>query len=1209
MRKITLLLVVTFCYNLSIGQTNKEKVLWLSTGKVYPDANFENGIFSEPKPAEVFNGVYYRYIEFNQLPSDDQKKQLERLGVRLMQYLPENTYMAALQPSVNQNMLAGFGIRSVLTIKPEYKLLNELQIALQEKNFPGYAVKGNQIGIGFTYYPNQSHEAIRAWLKSNGYEISYEDRFTNWFVVWVNKNAILNFVNQPFVCSAELTDDTPQPENLVGRTSHRSNAISTSYSGGRKYNGNGVKVMLQDDGIIGPHIDYTGRLPMQFLTSNSGDHGDHCAGIIMGAGNRNPTTRGMAWGADIYVYAASPSYQGFDSINTHYGNYGIRIISTSYSDGCNAGYTTRARQLDVQNMNMPQLIHVFSAGNNGTGDCAYGAGAGWGNVTGGHKHSKNSIAVANLDYLDGLNSSSSRGPAHDGRLKPEISAVGTNVNSTTNPDNYVLKTGTSMSCPGIAGIFAQLYEAYATLNGNATPQSALIKAIIMNSADDLGNAGPDFRFGYGRVNALNAVKVLETNQYLTGSISNGGLNTHTIAIPAGVRQVKVMTYWHDQPAAVSAAVALVNNINTSLTTPAATTVNPLVLDFTPNATNLNALATQGTDVRNNHEQVVINNPSAGNYVLRVSGASIPSGPQNYVVTWMFYMDGYTITYPMGGEGFVPGETETIRWDAFETTGSQTLEYTTNNGATWNLLSNAIPGGQRYFNWTVPSGTISGQCKVRITRGAFTDESDAGFSIIPLPTNISVNWACPDSVRLTWTAVPGATAYDVFKLGNKYMDSVGTATTNFFVIPNVLSTQTQWFSVRARGASSAVGRRANAIQKLPGTFNCPITNDAACNNLISPSGTLPSCQNISAIPVSIVLANAGINTLSNVPVFYRVNNGPVVSELHTGVIAPSATVAYNFTTTAAFGGPATYTIKAWAKYVTDPNATNDTSFSVISVINGINAGLPLTENFESFALCSTSNSCATVCSLGNGFVNENNVTADQHDWRVSEGSTPSANTGPDLDYTPGTTTGNYVYLEASQPCVNIRANLLSPCMDLATINNPMLTFAYHMYGANMGSITLDVLANGVWYNNVWSMSGDKGNAWFVAAVNLAQWATQKVNFRWRGVTGGDFASDMALDAISVQTNVGLTEHSIAKGVTVFPNPGNGLYNLQVSDLQNEVVSYVVTDLNGKQVHSSVYPKQSGELSTQVNLEELANGFYTLSVKRGDEAIIHIKLCKY
>ncbi len=820
MKKIILLAAALQIQLICSAQQQKTNYdLLLSSGTVVTEANFEI-IKGQPiAAAEVFNGHYYRYIQFNTLPSTEQKMQLAAQGIDLLMYLPTNTYMASIKEATSLNVLSALDIRSVFSIQPEYKLLNELSIALNEKNFPGYAVKGNDIGISFTSYNNIPFEIMKSHLQSKGYKITFEDKSMHWFVVWVNKNEILDFVNQPFVCSAELVDDVPQPENNVERTDHRSNTIATDYSGGRKYNGAGSKVMLQDDGIIGPHIDYKGRLPMQFMTNNIGDHGDHCAGIIFGGGNRNPLTRGMAWGAELYAYNASPNYQGFDSITTHYGTLGIRIISTSYSDGCNAGYTIRAQKLDIQNLTMPQLIHVFSAGNNGTSDCGYGAGTSWGNVTGGHKHSKNSIAVANLDYLDVRNSSSSRGPAHDGRLKPEVSAVGTNVYSTSNPDTYVNKTGTSMSCPAISGIFAQLYDAYRTLNSNVNPPSALMKAIVMNTADDLGNAGPDYGYGYGRVNALKAVKTIEAVNYLNGTISNAGTNLHNIVVPAGVRKMKVMTYWHDYQAAVSAAVALVNNLNTTVTDPSFNVFNPLILDYTPNATNLNTPAVAGIDIRNNHEQVTINNPPAGNYVLTVNGASVPMGPQSYYVTWIFEMDGYTITYPIGGEGFVPGETETIRWDALETVGTQTLQYTVNNGSTWTNINTAIVGTQRHYNWTVPTA-LSGQCKVRVTRGAFTAKSDTSFSIIPLPTVINVAWACPDSVKLTWNPAAGATSYDVFKLGNVYMDSVGTANTTSIVIPNTLSTQTHWFSVRARGPLSAVGRRANAIQKTPGTFSCP-----------------------------------------------------------------------------------------------------------------------------------------------------------------------------------------------------------------------------------------------------------------------------------------------------------------------------------------------------------------------------------------------------
>lgn len=829
MKKTLLVLVAVFAQLFCVAQNDRKYDILLSSGVVQTETNFNSAKTVQPVAAEIFNGAYYRYIQFNNLPSTEQKEQMKSLGVSLMLYLPSNTFMAAITPGTNLGSLAQFDVRSILTIQPEYKLLKELQVALTEKNFPGFAVKGANVGISFTAYQNIPYETMKQYLIDNNYQITYSDRFTNWFTVWVKKENIIDFVALPFVCSAELMDDVPQPDNNPNRTSHRDNAVSTDYSGGRKYNGAGVSVMLQDDGTIGPHIDYEGRIGGQYITTNFGGHGDHCAGTIMAAGNKDPLARGMAWGSTIHVYEASPSYQGFDSINNDYGKYGIRIISTSYSDGCNAGYTTRAQQLDIQTANMPQLIHVFSAGNSGASNCSYGAGAGWGNVTGGHKHSKNSIAVANMDYLDGINPSSSRGPAHDGRLKPEVSGVGTNVNSTQANNTYVQMTGTSMSCPGVAGTFAQLYHAYKTLNSSTNPPSALMKAIVMNTADDMGTAGPDFTYGYGRINGLKAVETIEQNRYLSGSISNSGTNTHTIVVPAGVRKMKVMTYWHDYRAAVSAAVALVNNINTTVTDPSSTVFNPLVLDHTPSASALAAAATPTIDNRNNHEQVTLAYPAAGNYVLTVNGASIPMGPQTYYVTWIFEMDGYTLTYPIGGEGFVPGTIETVRWNNLETVGSQTLQYSTNNGATWTTITSSLPGTVRNYNWTIPS-VVSGQCLFKVSRGAYSAQSDTSFSIIPLTTSLTVAWACPDSLRLNWIGAAGATSYDIFKLGPMYMDSIGNSTTTSFVVPSAFSTQTYWFSVRARGPLGAVGRRMIAIQKTPGTFACPTSATGIQNHV-------------------------------------------------------------------------------------------------------------------------------------------------------------------------------------------------------------------------------------------------------------------------------------------------------------------------------------------------------------------------------------------
>ena len=46
-----------------------------------------------------------------------------------------------------------------------------------------------------------------------------------------------------------------------------------------------------------------------------------------------------------------------------------------------------------------------------------------------------------------------------------------------------------------------------------------MKGVLLNSADDLGNPGPDFKHGWGEVNAYQAIKILENNQYLNSSIT------------------------------------------------------------------------------------------------------------------------------------------------------------------------------------------------------------------------------------------------------------------------------------------------------------------------------------------------------------------------------------------------------------------------------------------------------------------------------------------------------------------------------------------------------------------------------------------------------------------------------------------------------------------------------------------------------------------
>ncbi len=1180
-----------------------KKILLTTIAIVWCIICLQAQIINIPDSTEVINGRYYSHIRFAELPNFEKQKKLEDAGVKLLFYVSIKTYLASISNGVNGLLDPSFSIEAVSKISAKTKMHSELSDALATDYFPPYTMNtSGEIGITFTYPQDIPHQMVID--KLTDYEVSYQNKNSHRVNIWLPKNKIPDFMSNPFVCFAELIDDRPVAENNRERTNHRANWLAQEFPGGKMYNGTGVNVMLQDGGIVGQHIDFTGRFVQQYIDYSLRlipEHPSMCAGILMGAGNLNPLSRGMGWGSNLFVYGSEYgpySWQGFDSIYTHYYTNGIVISSTSQTDGYNAGYTTLAQTLDQQNNDMPSLIHVFSSGNQGTSDFDYGAGAGWGNITGGHKQSKNSIAVGNVDYTDVINSTSSRGPASDGRLKPELVAVGTNVTSSSLYNTYSTLTGTSMSCPAVAGTLTELYQAYKELNGGINPSSGLMKAIIMNTADDLGNPGPDFTYGYGRINGRRALIPIEQNLFFIDSISNLTTNTHTIIVPLNTGKVKILVYWHDYPSTIGAAVNLVNDVDMHVTDPTSIIYNPWVLDFTPNAINLNSVAVQGNDIRNNHEQVTIDNPVAGNYTVNINGSAIPFGPQKYFLTYCFEpQNELVLTYPNGGEAFGPGYIYNIRWDAIGDTGTFKLEYSTDNGLNWILITNAVAASSRYYDWTTPS-TLSGDYQVRITRGAYTDVSDANFSIFNIPLNIVVDWACPDSLKLSWTATAGATSYDVFKLGNMYMDSIGNVTTNSMVIHSLNNfTNTYWFSVRARGALNAVGLRAIAIKKDPGVF-CPGYSDASVVTINSPTNVFLSCMNSTNVPIVINIHNPGLIMLTNIPVSFSVNGGPAITETFIGILPSFGTTTYTFTAPATISNVGNTTIKAWSSFLGDVFVSNDTN---TLIVNYRTASItpPFMENFELFPLCTPATDCeATVCPLINGFENLLNGQSDDIDWRTFDGSTATLNTGPSLDFNPGTLTGRYLYLESSL-CYGKTAILQVPCVDLISSTRASLNFAYHMNGTGTGSLNVDIYSGGVWINDIFTQSGDHGNLWILADVSLDAYVGQIVVIRFRGTTGPTYLSDIAIDAINFDNVTSIAEASSENKITIWPSPTK--LNINVSVPVNLVGShYTIYDIAGKSVLSGKIKSEK----TLIDLDSLLGGIYLFSVGENSKQIFKL-----
>lgn len=1107
MRKsITILgLLLTACMYLFAGNNTS---LLLRNGNIELQANASQ--FADqyrPTKDKLFNGRSYLVIQFSEIPKQEIRKAIENDGLRLLDYLPNNAYLASIPQNYDLHRLIPAGARAFMEPGATIRFSN----TLFSGNYPDWAMDGSKINVMLKPYDDVSKELAQFEL-SKYFEVVNEFEHPMLIQIQLETNRLFHLLQFPFIQYVEPVAAPSTPDDFSGRGLHRSNAINADYGAGRHYDGTGVTVALADDGTVGPHIDFTGRLT-QFATSNGGTHGDMTAGIFFGAGNREPKIRGHASGAEAYYWNISGYLHVVNAVS-NYNTYGIVLSSTSYSQGTGGVYTADAQFIDNQIYGNRQLEHMFSAGNAGSSDHGYGAGAGWGNITGGYKAAKSVITCGDLNPNGVLESTSSRGPADDGRIKPDICANGRDQLSTGENNTTQTGSGTSAACPSVAGTVTQLYHAYKSLNGGQNPESALIKACILNTGNELGNPGPDYKHGWGSINALRAVRTLEQNHYMLDSVTQGQNRTHTINIPANTHEVRVMVYWADYAGNPSASKALVNDLNITLNV-GGTNYNPWVLDETPNAAALNASATRGIDDLNNMEQVTIVNPAPGNATLTVNGFAVPQGPQRFWVVYEFIQVGIEVTYPLGGEGFVPGETERIRWDANGINGNFSLEYSTNGGSSWNIINGNVNNTLRTANWTVPNNVTS-QAIVRVTGGGYSGQSVENFTIAPLPSNITINYVCPDSIGISWNAASGATGYEVSILGNKYMDSVATSSGLSATIYNQNPQVEHWYSVRAL-VGNGKGRRAIAIYRAGGTFNCAIPNDVAMSAILSPgAGGIQSCQASATSQVSVRVTNTGTASASNIPVSYSFNGGAAVNEVIAGPLAAGASINHTFTNTVNLSAPGTYSLVTWLGLANDGNFFNDTLSQSTTILNGTVVTLPVTQNFESFGACGTNSDCGTTnCGLGNGWTNSQNGSIDDIDWRVDAGGTPSSNTGPSIDHNPGTASGKYVYLESSGGCTGQVAELLTPCIDLSNSTFPSLSFWYHMYGATMGELHVDVIAEGVWTLDVMPMiSGNKGDNWFQATVNLSAFNGKVINVRFRGITGTDFTSDMALDDISI-----------------------------------------------------------------------------------------------
>ncbi|MFK7772809.1 MAG: S8 family serine peptidase [Saprospiraceae bacterium] len=883
---------------------------------------------------EVTEGKYFRLIQFYEIPNSTIQREMKKLGIVLLEYLPNKAYFASLPADLDFYAFKKLPIRSISKIKSNWKTTNQFQ----NKDFGAWAFDGKNISLSVFYFKNISKDFVKKTFEKNGFQVLNASKHFPILKIKTPIHSVDLIAAFPFVSFVGQISEPGKPEGDPSRHLHRSNILDADFPTGRHYDGTGIRVMVRDDGAVGPHIDFQGRLTQG--TNYGGGHGDAVAGMVGAAGNLDPTQRGAAKGAEIYVRDYQSDF--LDGIIDLHQNENVLLTNSSYSDGCNNGYNDNASTVDFQVFENPTLMHVFSAGNAGESDCNYGAGANWGNITGGHKIGKNVFTIGNVQSDGTLESKSSHGPTTDGRIKPDLCANGVMTTTTAN-NQYTSTNGTSFAAPAVMGVMAQLYQAHQELQGEI-PTSALIKSIMLNTATDIENEGPDFRSGWGVVNAHRAVRCLEDERYLEDEIEQGEINSHNMTLPNDVRQLKVMLYWADEEGIPNVAKALVNDLDLNLTAPGGAVYLPWILDESPDPIALSLPATQGEDHLNNMEQVVINNPVAGVYNFNVEGFEIPFGNVKYYISYEIVTDEMTLIFPNGGEGLVPNEIVKIHWEAYDQSNNYLLEYSSDEGNTWNNIA-SIDGGIRSYDWEIPN-LATGKAQVRISNNNTSDISDANFSISSIPTNLEVEQVCYNSIRLVWEDLPTANFYEVFTLGEKYMESIGTTSELFFETSIADPTADNWFAIRALGDDEMVSRRTLAILYNNDILNCPTESDLVAEEIIAPvAGVVTLCDDY-VETVIFKIANAGITTLSDFEMSYQLNDEPVVTELYSGFLGSSFIFSYIFNTPLTISSSGNYTLKMWVNDFTDPAKYNDSLSVDFEVIISPPAVLDIFEDFES-----------------------------------------------------------------------------------------------------------------------------------------------------------------------------------------------------------------------------------------------------------------------